>query len=209
MAVATSIAAHGEQHRRELVRPVAAVRRTVAMVKPARAALRARWFLRNAEIGSRVRVLGRPTVVTDGSMRVGERTKLVSTVATLELVAGEGGVLDIGERGFINFGCSIVAMSRVTIGARVLIGPHCMIMDTAFHNIEPDRRLDPVEPEPITIGENVWLGARVIVLPGVTIGDDSVIGIGSVVTQDIPPGSVAVGVPARVVRTVTPTDSRV
>lgn len=93
-------------------------------------------------------------------------------------------------------------MERVTIGERCLIGPHCMIMDTPFHNVEPDRRLSSVAPTPITIGDNVWLGARVIVLPGVTIGDDAVVGIGSVVTSDVPARSVAVGVPARVVREI-------
>jgi maltose O-acetyltransferase len=193
--------AHGQQHRWELVRPFSAARLAARDVKPALAVLRARWFLRGADVGTRVRLNGRPTVVTRGTLRIRDRVKLISTVATLELVADEGGVLDIGERCFVNFGCSIVAQSRVEIGARTLIGPHCMIMDTGFHRLEPDRRLERPEPQPITIGENVWLGARVIVLPGVTIGRDSVIGIGSVVTHDIPPGSVAVGVPARVVRT--------
>ena len=75
-----------------------------------------------------------------------------------------------------------------------------MIMDSGFHDVDPERRLEPPTAQPITIGENVWLGARVVVMPGVTIGDDSVIGIGSVVTGDIPARSVAVGVPAKVVK---------
>jgi maltose O-acetyltransferase len=128
--------------------------------------------------------------------------QLVSTVARLELVAEAGATLDIGTGTLVNFGCSIVALERVTIGPRSLIGPHCMIMDTAFHDVDPERRLEPPQASPISIGENVWLGARVIVMPGVTIGDDSVVGIGSVVTGDVPPRSVAVGVPARVVRTL-------
>ncbi|MDW3214139.1 MAG: DapH/DapD/GlmU-related protein [Ilumatobacteraceae bacterium] len=132
---------------------------------------------------------------------IGERVQLVSTVARLELVAERGGRLEIGARSLVNFGCSIVALERVTIGERCLIGPHCMIMDTAFHHIEPDRRLAPPIAAPITIGDNVWLGARVVVFPGVTIGENSVIGIGSIVTNDIPANSVAVGSPARVVRT--------
>ena len=166
----------------------------------ARAALRARWFLRHAELGSRVRLRGTPAVVARGRIVIGERVQLVSTVATLELVAEPGGTLEIGARSLVNFGCSIVALDRVTIGPRALIGPHCMIMDTAFHDVDPERRLEPPTAKPITIGENVWLGARVVVLPGVTIGDDSVIGIGSVVTHDIPSRSVAVGVPAKVVK---------
>jgi len=126
----------------------------------------------------------------------------VSNVARIELAAGPEGVLEIGARSLINYGCSIAAMNRVTIGERCLIGPHCMIIDSAFHDVDPDRRLDPPVGDPITIGENVWLGARVIVLPGVTIGDDSVIGIGSIVTADVPARSLAVGVPARVIRTL-------
>jgi acetyltransferase-like isoleucine patch superfamily enzyme len=167
-----------------------------------RAALRARWYLRHAELGTRVRLRGTPVVVARGRIVIGERVQLVSTVATLELVAEAGGTLEIGARSLVNFGCSIVALDRVTIGPRALIGPHCMIMDTAFHDVDPARRLEPPTAQPITIGENVWLGARVVVLPGVTIGDDSVIGIGSVVTHDIPPRSVAVGVPAKVVKTL-------
>lgn len=139
-------------------------------------------------------------VVAQGEIRIGDRVQLVSTVATTELVAGDQGVLTIGSRSLINFGCSIVAFSRVDIGERCLIGPHCMIMDTGFHQVDPDRRLDPPTAEPITIGENVWLGARVAVLPGVTIGDNSVVGIGSVVTRDVPPNTVVVGNPARHVR---------
>jgi acetyltransferase-like isoleucine patch superfamily enzyme len=167
------------------------------------AALNARWRLRKAaRLGQRVRLRGAPVVVAHGNLVIGDRVQLVSTVATLELVAEYGATLTIGERSLINFGCSIVALDRVTIGPRSLIGPHCMIMDTGFHDIDPERRLEPPKAEPITIGENVWLGARVIVLPGVTIGSDSVVGIGSVVTHDIPPRSVAVGVPARVVKTL-------
>jgi acetyltransferase-like isoleucine patch superfamily enzyme len=176
-----------------------AVRETVG---DAVAVARARWHLRHVDLGARVRLRGRPVVVARGQLVIGDRVQLVSTVARLELVAERHGTLRIGERSLVNFGCSIVALERVTIGARCLIGPHCMIMDTGFHRIEPDRRLDPAETAPITLGDNVWLGARVMVSPGVTIGDDSVIGMGSVVTHDVPPRTVAVGVPARVVRTL-------
>lgn len=164
------------------------------------AVTRARWYLRGARVGTRVRLRGRPSIINRGEFIVHERTQLVSTTAKLEIVVERGGTLEIGERSLVNFGCSIVAQRHVSIGARCLIGPHCMIMDTSFHHVEPDRRLDPVEPRPISIGRNVWLGARVIVMPGVTIGDDCAIGAGSVVTSDIPAGSLAAGVPARVIR---------
>jgi maltose O-acetyltransferase len=164
------------------------------------AVVRGRWYLRGAEIGERVRVRGRPVVVTSGRVRIGHRTQVVSTVATTELIAERGATLDIGPRALVNFGCSIVAHERIVIGERCLIGPHCLIMDTPFHPLDPERRLEPPDTAPIEIGENVWLGARVMVMPGVTIGRDAAIAAGSVVTHDVPPRTLAAGVPARVIR---------
>lgn len=161
----------------------------------------ARWYFRGAKhLGARIRMRGRPAVVTNGSLTIGERTQLVSYVARLEIVVAYGATMKIGAHSLVNFGTSLVAHDSVTIGDHCLIGTHCMIMDSPFHNVEPDQRLAPPETAPITIGNNVWLASRVIVMPGVTIGDDSVVGIGSVVTKDIPPRSLAVGVPAKVIR---------
>ena len=166
-----------------------------------RAVARARWYLRGAEhVGSRVRLRGRPAVFAHGRLIVHERVQLVSTIATLELVVERGATLEIGARSLVNFGTSLVAVNSVTIGPQCLIGTHCMIMDTPVHNVDPNRRLEPPASEAIQIGENVWIGARVIVMPGVTIGDDCAIGAGSVVTHDIPPRSLAAGVPAKVIR---------
>jgi acetyltransferase-like isoleucine patch superfamily enzyme len=166
-----------------------------------RAAMAARWYLRHADVvGARVRVRGRPVIKNWGRLEIGSRTQLVSTIATLELVAMEGGTLEIGERTLVNYGGSIAAAERVSIGARCLIGTHAIIIDNDFHRLEPERRLETPQSGPITIEDNVWIGARVIVLPGVVIGADSCIGAGSVVNADIPPRSLAVGVPARVIR---------
>jgi maltose O-acetyltransferase len=167
------------------------------------AVARAHWHLRKIDhIGRRVRLRGKPVIHADGSIVIHDRVQLVSDVARLELGTRSGGVLEIGARSLVNYGCSIAALARVTIGERCLIGTHCMIIDSAFHDVDPQRRLDPPVAEPITIGDNVWLGARVIVLPGVTIGENSVIGVGSVVTRDIPPNCLAFGVPAKVIRTL-------
>lgn len=167
----------------------------------ARSVLAARWYLRHADVvGPRVRVRGRPVVNNWGRMVVGDRTQLVSTIATLELVTMKGGTLEIGPRTLLNYGGSIAAHERITIGERCLIGTHAIIIDNDFHRIEPERRMEPPESRPITIEDNVWLGARVIVLGGVTVGADSCVGAGSVVIEDIPPRSLAVGVPARVIR---------
>jgi maltose O-acetyltransferase len=165
--------------------------------------LAARWHLRRAtSVGTRVRLRGRPLVSNHGRMVIGSRVQLVSTAATLELVSLPGGTLEIGERTLVNYGGSIAAAESVRIGARCLIGTHAIIMDNDFHRIEPERRLERPESRPIVIEDNVWLGARVIVLGGVTIGEGSCIGAGSVVNGDIPPRSLAVGVPARVIRTL-------
>jgi maltose O-acetyltransferase len=77
-----------------------------------------------------------------------------------------------------------------------------MIMDNNFHRLEPERRLETPPSAPVHLGENVWLGGRVIVLPGVTIGDHSVVAAGSVVTHDVPERTIVAGVPARIVRTL-------
>jgi maltose O-acetyltransferase len=167
--------------------------------------LRARWYLRSAtHVGSRVRLWGRASVQNWGTMIIGERARLVSTVARLELVAAEGATLEIGAGTFVNYGGSIAASQLVRIGPHCSIGTHAIIMDSDFHRLEPDRRYERPDSAPIVLEENVWLGARVIVLKGVTIGTGSVIGAGSVVTRDVPPLCLAAGVPARVIRALAP-----
>ena len=164
---------------------------------------RARWYLRQAdEVGTRVRLRGRPAVTNRGRMVIGERVQLISTIATLELVAEEGGLLEIGPRSLVNFGCSLVASKLVSIGPRCHIGPYTMMLDNDFHRVEPERRLERPESKPIIVEENVWIGARVILISGVTVGKDACIGAGSVVTSDIPPRTLAAGVPARVIRAI-------
>jgi maltose O-acetyltransferase len=106
----------------------------------------------------------------------------------------------IGPGTFINSGAVILDVGRVSIGADVQIGPNVQLL-TPTHPLEPALRRSGAEAaEPITIGDNVWLGGGVIVCPGVTIGRDTVVGAGAVVTRDLPPGVLAVGNPARVIR---------
>ncbi len=108
--------------------------------------------------------------------------------------------ISIGPRTFVNFGAVMLDVARIRIGADVQIGPNVQLL-TPTHPLDPEQRRAKWESaEPITVGDNVWLGGGVIVCPGVTIGDDTVVGAGSVVTRDLPPGVVAVGNPARVVR---------
>jgi maltose O-acetyltransferase len=106
----------------------------------------------------------------------------------------------IGARTFVNWGLVALDVGRITIGDDVQIGPNVQLL-TATHPIEPEPRRAKWEgSQPITIGNNVWLGGGVIVCPGVTIGDNTVVGAGAVVVRDLPANVVAVGNPARVVR---------
>ncbi|MGQ9529396.1 acyltransferase [Chloroflexus sp.] len=164
------------------------------------AVLRARWYLRSATLGPRVRLWGRPAISNHGQLIIGERARLVSTIVPLELAVAHGARLEIGQGAFINYGCSIAATELVRIGPRCNIGTYAMIMDNDFHRLEPERRQERPPSAPIILEENVWLGGRVTVLSGVTIGTGSVVGAGSVVTKSIPPRSLAAGVPARVIR---------
>jgi maltose O-acetyltransferase len=108
--------------------------------------------------------------------------------------------LHVGARTFANFGLVALDVAEIRIGEDVQIGPNVQLL-TPTHPIDPDlRRAKWEAAEPITIGDNVWLGGGVVVCPGVTIGHDTVVGAGSVVTRDLPPRVVAVGSPARVVR---------
>ena len=108
--------------------------------------------------------------------------------------------LRIGARTFVNYNLTALDCARITIGADFQIGPNVQLL-TATHPLEPGPRRDQLESaHPITLGDNVWLGGGVIVCPGVTIGEDSVVGAGSVVTRDVPAGVIAIGNPARVLR---------
>ncbi len=111
-----------------------------------------------------------------------------------------------GDNFYMNVGCIILDGARVTFGDNVFVAPHCGFY-TAGHPLDHERRNAGLEYAlPITIGNNVWIGAQVCVLPGVTIGDDSVIGAGSVVTKDIPAGVLAAGNPCRVIREISEAD---
>ncbi|MFI9797324.1 sugar O-acetyltransferase [Streptomyces sp. NPDC052302] len=113
-----------------------------------------------------------------------------------------GSNITIGARTFVNYNLTALDVAAVTIGEDCRIGPGVQLL-TPTHPLEPGSRRDKLEAaRPIVIGDNVWLGGGAIVLPGVTIGDNSVIGAGAVVTKDVPPNVVAVGNPARPVRTL-------
>ncbi|SHJ31137.1 maltose O-acetyltransferase [Clostridium cavendishii DSM 21758] len=119
--------------------------------------------------------------------------------------------ISIGENTFINFNCTFLDCNKITVGENVLIGPNVQIY-TASHPLRPMERINkdisngeaPYKTfsRPVKIGNNVWIGGNVTILPGVEIGDNSVIGASSVVTKSIPSNSIAYGNPCRVEKTV-------
>ena len=112
-----------------------------------------------------------------------------------------GSSLHVGTRTFINFGLMALDVAPITIGDDVQIGPNVQLL-TPTHPMDADlRRAKWEAAEPITLADNVWLGGGVIVLPGVTVGANTVVGAGAVVTRDLPGDVVAVGNPARIIRT--------
>lgn len=105
--------------------------------------------------------------------------------------------ISVGEGFFANYNLVILDPAPVTFGDNVFIAPNCSFT-TASHPLDAERRNKGLETcKPIHVGNNVWIGANVVVLPGVTIGDNAVIGAGSVVTRDIPAGYVAYGNPCK------------
>ncbi len=116
--------------------------------------------------------------------------------------------IEIGENFYANMNCVILDGAKVRFGDNVFIAPNCGFY-TAGHPLDADRRNQGLEYAfPITVGNNVWFGAHVCVLPGVSIGDNAVIAAGSVVTKSIPAGVLAAGNPCRVIREITEEDKK-
>ena len=114
----------------------------------------------------------------------------------------ELGAISIGDRTYVNVEAVMLDVAPIVIGAACQIGPRVQLL-TATHPIDPEpRRLGWELAQPITLADNVWLGAGVIVCPGVTVGENTVVGAGAVVTRDPPAGVVAAGVPVRVLREI-------
>ena len=112
--------------------------------------------------------------------------------------------ITIGEGSYINFNCNFVDDGKITIGKKVMFGPAVTIA-TVGHPIAPDLR-EYMYTDPVTIGDNCWIGGGVTICPGVTIGENTVIGAGSVVTKDIPANCVAAGNPCKVIREINERD---
>ena len=145
------------------------------------------------------------TLLRDGRLELGHDVLFSENVAVTGLPAAQ---ITIGDRAFFNRNVTIAAYDRIEIGTQSAFGPGCYISDHDHAPSDDDVRFGDTgrltSRGPVRIGDRVWCGANVVITSGVTIGDGCVIGAGSVVTKDIPAHSLAVGAPARVIRTTRP-----
>jgi acetyltransferase-like isoleucine patch superfamily enzyme len=151
---------------------------------------------RCSQRGTWIRVWGKLQI--EGDVRLGKRVRIRATHVPVELAAGPGALIEIGEQCYINSGVSIGAQQRVTIGKNCAIGNYSLIMDSDFHST--DDHTKPGIAAPVVLEDDVWLGARVTVLKGVRIGRGAVVAAGAVVTRDVAPYTLVAGVPARLIR---------
>ena len=142
-------------------------------------------------------------MLRDGRLQLGEHVLFEPDVW---LTAQAPATIAIGTGTFLNLGVQVAAADRVQIGAHCMFANHCFVTDADHRFDDPDK---PVPWQgftskgPTTVGDNVWCGANVVITSGVTVGERCVIGANSVVTADIPPFSIAVGAPAKVVTKIT------
>lgn len=168
-------------------------------------ALRARILLRRCtQVGALTRLRGGVIVENFGTLVVGRRVKLNGRPVPIELVALRGAMLSIGDGTSINRGVSICAQKSVQIGRDCGIGNDCLIFDTDFHALGDVN--EGADASPVVIGDKVWLASRSVILKGVTIGEGAVICAGSVVATNVAPYTMVGGVPARVIRKLTPAE---
>ena len=150
---------------------------------------RLKWMIRFGKGGRSLRELpwikGKLYVNQIRALRIGKRVRFVGQAMGDAAYGGErSGVLEIGEHTFINAGVGIAARQRISIGSDVKIGPRTSILDSIYHQFDANDKSGASRP--IVIGNNVWIGTRCTILPGVTIGDNSVVAAGSVVNKDVP-----------------------
>jgi acetyltransferase-like isoleucine patch superfamily enzyme len=164
---------------------------------------RSRYCLRCAtSIGVGVRVLGHaPVVRNEGSLTLGNDVKLEAPVQPIFLRVFPGAELTLGDKVAVNDGARIECTTAISVGKRARIGFGAVLIDNHFH--EPyDRDARPAG-KPIVIENDVWIGSRAIVLPGVRIGEGSIVGAGAIVSKAVPPYVVVAGNPARVIRALS------
>ena len=145
-----------------------------------------------------------PLIDNKGTLRLDGIVMIRSFTYRAGVTVEPGATLTIGDGSLVNQGVNIHCSTEITIGTRVQIGDLSCIYDTSFHALDAST---PVIKAPVRIEDEVWLARNVTVLPGVTIGRGSVVATGAIVTEDVPPGVLVAGIPAKVVRKLdVPTD---
>lgn len=171
--------------------------------------LRVEWYRRRypkAVLGPHLGIRGKLIITGPGKVVVGEHcffdaaTGQPNKIQTFDPAA----TVTIGDFCYLN-GIEIAAQTSVTLGSRCIVAD-CLIMDTDFHSIESNRHdaSAPVKTKPVEIAENVWIGNRTIILKGVRVGENSVVGAGTVVRQSVPPNAVVIGNPQQIAKMLAP-----
>lgn len=184
-----------------------AMHRCAALRRAAAGLLRAMVLrARGARVGAKARIGRGVRVDRPWAVELGPRCEIEEHV-WLKVVDDRAAVR-VGASSFLGRGVEIDASERVEIGAHVLLAPGVFITDHA-HKTDAGQRIDAqgCTSSPVVIEDDVWLGARAVVLPGVRIGRGAVVGAGAVVTRDIPPETIAAGVPARAIGARQTTDA--
>jgi acetyltransferase-like isoleucine patch superfamily enzyme len=143
--------------------------------------------------GVGLRVLGMPHIYGGGKVLAGEHLRLNSRGIRIEIFVARDAVLNIGNHVTVEPSTDIGVAKRIDLGDFTMIGGSSIIYDSDFHGV------DGAKPKvaPVKIGKHVWIGGRAIILKGVTIGDNSIVGAGSVVTKGVPGNTIVAGNPAR------------
>jgi len=158
------------------------------------------WRLRGVSIGAGLLIDGpAPRIFPQGIVVVGSGVLFQADDVPARIGTGRKGVLRIGDRCYINSGVVMHARREISIGSSTKIGENVWIGDCDYHEVDEGKGANVA---PVVIGCNVWLAHGATILPGVTIGDHSVVGAGAVVTKSFPARSVIAGNPARLVRTL-------
>lgn len=153
-------------------------------------------------VGQGVRTCGKPRIDNLGYMEIGAGTLLRSVNVPVELASGAHGRLVIGVEVRLNYGVSIGAMQNISLGDRVRVGPYVMIIDTEFHDAYDRTRM--ATPRPVVVEDDVFIGAKANIMPGVRIGRGSIVATAALVNKDVEPFTVVGGVPARPLRALDP-----
>ncbi|AHG90039.1 transferase hexapeptide repeat containing protein [Gemmatirosa kalamazoonensis] len=145
-----------------------------------------------------------------GDIVVGDRVHVEGKVSFIfASILPERPRIELGDDTYVSHLCTFIAARRITVGRHVHIANGVTIFDSPGHPLDAERRTAGMAPDPediraVCIGDKVWIGTGARIFPGVTVGEGSVIGMGAIVTRDVPPYSLAAGNPARVIRSLRP-----